>query len=78
MVDSAENGGAAGQVIAADAFEDRRAVMQDMGHYVDGRVVPVDQLAVVPDFFGLLDCHAFSLEDHYNGAITGQRPVALD
>jgi hypothetical protein len=30
-------------------------------HHVDGRVVPVDELAVVPDLVGLLNRHADSL-----------------
>jgi hypothetical protein len=28
---------------------------------MNGRVVPVDELAIVPDLVGLLDCHADSL-----------------
>jgi hypothetical protein len=30
-------------------------------HHVDVGVVPVDELAVVPDLVSLLDCHADSL-----------------
>ena len=58
----AENRRAAGQLVAANAFKDRRAVVDDVRHHVDGRVVPVDELAVVPDLVGLLDCHAYSFE----------------
>src|SRR5579864_1096401 len=57
-----ENGWAAGQFIAANAFEDRRAVMDDVRHYMNGRIVPVDELPVVPDLLGLLNRHAHSLK----------------
>jgi hypothetical protein len=30
-------------------------------HHMNGRVVPVDELAIVPDLVGLLNCHANSL-----------------
>ena len=59
----AENRRAAGQFVAADAFKDRRAVVHDVRHHVDGRVVPIDELAVVPDFVGLLNRHAISFVD---------------
>src|ERR1700722_8781557 len=57
----AENRRPGRQFVTADAFEDRRAVMHDMRHHVDGCVVPVNQLAIVPDLFGLLNRHANSL-----------------
>ena len=69
--------GPAGQFVAANAFEDRRAVVDDVRHDVNGRVVPVDQFAVVPDFIGLLDCHSDSLDLHYIGVMTrgsGSKP----
>src|SRR5580693_4393216 len=75
MCSLARKMGAGGQFVAAHAFEDRRAVVDDVRHDVDGRVVPVDELAVVPDLVGLLDCHADSLRitDHYIRASCGDR-----
>ena len=49
--------GPAGQFVAANAFKDRRAVVDDVRHHVNGRVVPVDEFTVVPDLVGLLDGH---------------------
>ena len=57
MLAEAENGGALLGFVAADAFEDGGAVADDVGKDVEGGVVPVDPLSVVPDFFGLLDGH---------------------
>src|ERR1043165_8497034 len=45
----AEDGGAAPRLVAAYALEDRRAVVQDVRHHVHARVVPIDELALVPD-----------------------------
>ena len=53
----AENGGALLGFVAADAFEDGGAVAHDVRENVQGGVVPVDPLSVVPDFIGLLDGH---------------------
>ena len=53
----AENGGALLGFVAANAFEDGGAVAHDVGEDVEGGVVPVDPLSVVPDFVGLLDGH---------------------
>jgi hypothetical protein len=59
---SPKDRGPAGQFVAADAFKDRRPVVDNVRHHMNGRVVPVHQLAVVLDLLGLLDCHANSLE----------------
>ncbi len=48
-------------VIAANAFEDRRAVTYDVRKNVQLRIVPVNPFAVVPNFFGLLNRHNCSL-----------------
>src|ERR1044072_6706613 len=45
----AEDGGAAPRLVAAYALEDGRAVVEDVRHDGDARVVPRDELAVVPD-----------------------------
>src|SRR3954462_2585099 len=45
----AEDGGPTFGLVTADAFEDARPVVQDVRHDVDPRVVPFDELAVVPD-----------------------------
>src|ERR1700722_41111 len=58
----AEDCRAGGQLVATNAFEDRRAVVNDVRHHVDGRVVPIDELAVMPNLVGLLDCHADSFK----------------
>jgi hypothetical protein len=36
--------------VAADTFKDARTVMDDVRHDMHARVVPFDELAVVPDF----------------------------
>src|SRR4029077_5388445 len=46
--------------IAANAFEDRGGVADDVGEDVECGVVPVDEFSVVPDFFGLGDGHVCS------------------
>src|SRR5438445_3368812 len=47
--------------VAADALKNRRAVADDVGEHIDLRFVPGDQFAVVPDPFGLFECHRGSL-----------------
>ena len=49
-----EDGGAPRRLVRPDAFEDTRAVMQPVRADVNGRVGPVDELAVHPDLRGLL------------------------
>src|SRR5579864_1231454 len=56
----AENRGAAGRRVTAYAFEHRRSVVDDVRHHVDVGVVPGDELAVMPDFVGLLNRHGGS------------------
>src|SRR5580658_1972347 len=53
----AENGGPLLGFVAADAFKDGGAVAHHVRKHVQGGVVPVDPLSVMPDFFGLLDGH---------------------
>ena len=57
MLAEAENGGALLGVVATDALEDGGAVAHDVRKNVEGGVVPIDPLSVVPDFFGFLDGH---------------------
>jgi hypothetical protein len=59
----AEDGPAAGQRVAAYALKHRRAIVHHVRHHMNGRVIPVNQLAVVPDLVGLLDGHADSFEN---------------
>ena len=54
----AEDAGAVGLGVTADAFEDRRAVVNDVGHDVDLGFVPGNEVAVVPDVVGGLKGHA--------------------
>ncbi len=54
----AEDAGAVGLGVAADAFEDGRAVVDDVAHDVDVGFFPGDELAVVPDIFCAFDGHA--------------------
>src|SRR5208283_3346171 len=61
VLDGTENGRSAGRGVAANAFEDRRAIVHNVRHYVDGRIIPVNELAVVPDFVRLLNGHKDSL-----------------
>src|SRR4029077_15037063 len=53
VVGEAEDGRAAIGLVGADPLEDTRAVVQAVGADVDGRVGPVDQLAVHPDLLRL-------------------------
>src|SRR6266704_4945703 len=43
--------------VAADALKNRRAVADDVREHMDLRIVPGYQFAVVPDPFGLFECH---------------------
>src|SRR5208282_1315493 len=56
------------QRVAANAFKNRRAVMHDVRHHVERGVVPGDELAVVPDFVGLLNRHADSFGAKIRGS----------
>src|ERR1700681_1531506 len=56
----AENRGAGRQRVTTNALKHRRAVVHNVRHHVEGRVVPGDELAVVPDFVRLLNGHADS------------------
>ena len=62
VLDGAEDGRAGGQLVAPYAFKDRRTVVDDVRHHVELGVIPVDEFAVVPDLFGLVDCHRHSLQ----------------
>src|SRR5580693_4696227 len=53
----AENAGTLLRFVAADAFEDGGAVADHVRENVNFGVVPVDELAVVPDLFSLGDGH---------------------
>ena len=53
VVVEAEDGRAAVGLVRADPLEDARAVVQAVRADVNGRVGPVDQLAVHPDLLGL-------------------------
>ena len=53
MVGQPEDGRALVGLVAADALEDARAVVQAVRPDVDRRVGPVDELAVHPDLLGL-------------------------
>ena len=57
----AENGRPLLGFVAANAFENRGAVADDVRKDVQRGVVPVDPLSVVPDFFGLGEWHKCSL-----------------
>ena len=57
MLAKAEDGGALLGFVAADALKDRGAVADDVREDVEGGVVPIDPLSVVPDFLGLWDGH---------------------
>ena len=65
--------GAARLGVAADALEDRGAVVDDVGHDVDLGFIPWDEISVVPDIFGCLYGHSCSPEadDNYSGRAMG-------
>ena len=58
VLGQAEDAGAVGLGVAADALEDRRAVVDDVGHDVNLRLIPGDELSVVPDVGGGLYGHS--------------------
>ena len=57
VLGQAEDGRALRLGVAADAFKDAGAVVNDVAHHVDGGLLPGNQVAVVPDFRGGLDGH---------------------
>src|SRR5579871_3587811 len=57
-----EDGRTAGKRIAADAFENRRAVIHNVRHHMQLGVIPGDEFPVMPDLRGLLDGHGRSLK----------------
>jgi hypothetical protein len=57
VLGEAEDCGAVGLGITADALKDGGAVVDDVAHDVDVGLLPGDELAVVPDVFGGLDRH---------------------
>ena len=59
----AEDSGAVRLGVAADTLEDRRAVVDHMRHDVDLRLVPGDELSVVPDVSGSLQGHSCAPEE---------------
>src|ERR1700735_809392 len=56
----AENRGTRFRVVAADSLEYRGAIVDHVRHHVNRRFIPGNELAIVPDIFRLLDCHADS------------------
>jgi hypothetical protein len=44
-------------LIAADALKNGRSIVDDVGHDVNLRILPGDELAVVPDVLRGLDGH---------------------
>ena len=40
------------RLVAANALEHTRSIVDDMAHHVDGGVLPVHELAVAPDLRG--------------------------
>jgi hypothetical protein len=65
----AEDRGFALRRVAADALEYRGAVVDHVRHHVNRGVIPGNELAVVPDKFGLLDSHA----DSFSGGVFQQK-----
>ena len=55
VLGEAEDGRAVRGLVAADPLEDPEPVVQRVGEHVDGRVLPVHELAVHPDLRGLLE-----------------------
>src|SRR5579864_2768265 len=52
-----EDGGSVSGGVAAHAFEDTGAVVESVRQHVHVCIVPVDELPVEPDFFGLCKTH---------------------
>ena len=58
MFRQAKDAGAVGLGVAANALEDRRAVVDDVGHDVNLCLFPGDEFSVVPDILGGLQGHS--------------------
>src|SRR5438034_10166628 len=64
MVGEPKNGRAFDGVVTPNAFKNTRSVVYDVRHYMNARVVPIDDLAVFPnlwrDFHGrdICSCHS--------------------
>src|SRR5665213_389682 len=62
VIVGAEDGGAVRRLVAANALEDARCVVDGVTHHVDGRVVPRYELTVAPNPGGAPGrdfCHRF-------------------
>jgi hypothetical protein len=57
VIAKAKNGGALLSVVAANTFENRGAVADDVRKDMNIRVVPLDKLSVMPNLFGFRDGH---------------------
>src|SRR6202163_741591 len=53
-------------VVTADPLEHRRSVTDDVRENVNLRVLPGNQLSVMPDFLGFLDAHEGSPSGNYS------------
>jgi hypothetical protein len=50
------------RVVASDTFEDARTVVENMRHHMHARVVPLNELAIMPnDIANAWSAHVFSL-----------------
>ena len=57
VIAKAKNSGALLSVVAANAFENRGTVADDVRKDVNVRLVPLDKLSVMPNLFGFRDGH---------------------
>lgn len=57
MFGQAEDCGSVGLRVTTNPLEDRRAIVDNVGHYMDIGLVPGDEFSVVPDIGRGLDRH---------------------
>src|SRR5262249_44884099 len=57
-----KNGWSAGQRVTANSLEHRRPIVHYVRHDMQGGAVPGNQLAVMPDFLGVLNRHELSFD----------------
>ena len=77
VLDRAKNRRPRRQVVAPDPLKYRRPVVHHMRHHVQRRLVPIDQLPVMPDLLSLLDSHQNSLDVHYIGQGTSDQTSGM-
>ena len=65
MLREAKHGRSATRLIAANALENARAIIDDVRHHMDAGVVPINELAILPNL--RRDLHRFHIFSGHSG-----------